>query len=218
MAGFCSRCGAPLSSDTGFCPSCGAQLDGAPANPGGVAPVPAPAYGQPIVPPPPGYPIYPAKSSGGALKIVLIVIAVVVGLGIAAAGIIGFIGWRAMHAHGNSFSLGSNAGVADADLGVPIYPGATRIEKGGMRLKAANNLMVSSAYTTSDPPSAVLDFYRGKMGGQAIENKNVRGTSFESVSVNGNEKDSVIVTVNSDSQLNNGLTHIVILHTKTTTP
>src|ERR1700685_1750234 len=101
MAGFCTKCGAPLASSTGFCTSCGAPVGAGmvtpPAAPPAAAPmpqaVPPNAYAQPVAAYPPAQ-----ASSGGALKIILIVIAVVVGLGVLGAGGFAFFAWRVAHA------------------------------------------------------------------------------------------------------------------------
>jgi hypothetical protein len=161
------------------------------------------------------YPVAPPRKSGGALKVVLIVIAVVVGLGVLGVGAAVYVGYRALHAAGSSISVGSSAQVTDADLGVAIYPGAVPKPGGAARVKIGKATIVSAAYTTSDPASSVAAFYQGKVGGQAIVNKSVTGTSFESVSTNGGEKDSLVVTVGPEPA-NSSVTQIVILHTKTT--
>jgi hypothetical protein len=217
MATFCTKCGASLTSTLGFCPSCGTPIGSPAATPREVfanAPVqmpPPPAvYGQVGA-----YPVAPPQKSGGALKVVLIVIAVVVGLGVLGFGILGYIGYRTLHAAGNSFSVGSAAQVTDSDLGVAVYPGATAKEGGAARVKIGNSTIVSAKYTTSDPVSSVVAFYQGKVGGQAIVNKSVNGTSFESATSNGGEKDSLVVTVGS-APANSSVTQIVILHTKAT--
>lgn len=213
MAGVCTKCGASLPDDgPSFCTSCGAQIEGHQAVP------PQPGVPLSAVPPvaAPYPPAAPPKRSG-VLKGVLIGVGVVIMLVVVGVGVVAYMGYRAFHKAGNSFSLGSSAQVTDADLGAPVYPGATRIEGAGMRLKAANNLMVSASFTTHDPMSSVLDFYRSNVGGQAIESKNVRGTSFESATVNGSEKDSVVITI-APTPSDSSLTQIVILHTKSSTP
>src|ERR1700678_165515 len=129
MAGFCTKCGSAMPSNTGFCPACGTPAGaGSPASQPGVAPVAVPVA-QPVqpapvvqpappayqatpgyapvnpggappaaagYPPAAGYPAQPAKS-GGALKIILIIVAVVVGLGLIAAGVVGYGVWSVAH-------------------------------------------------------------------------------------------------------------------------
>jgi len=210
MAMVCTKCGADIPPATTHCPSCGAHVGTPEASPhpasSTAAPVPPPAYGQPA----------PPKSSGGVLKVVLIVVAAVVVLGVLGVGAAVYMGYRALHAPGNSVSVGPSAQVSDTDLGVSIYPGAVAKQGMGARLKLGNNVMVSATYTTSDPVSSVEDFYRNQVGGQAIESKTVRGTSFESVTTNGAQKNSLVVTISPSST--SGLTQIVILHTKSVAP
>lgn len=217
MATFCTKCGASLASDTGFCPSCGTPI-GSP-----VATPPVASVAAPVQPPPPApvygqvaaYPGVAPKKSGGALKVVLIVVAVVVGLGVLGVGTAAYVAYRALHAAGSSFSVGSSAQVTESDLGVAIYPGAVAKANMQTRVKIGNATIVSGTYTTSDPVSSVVTFYQGKVGGQAIESKNVSGTSFESSTTNGSEKDSLVVTIAPD-RTNSSVTQIVILHTSST--
>jgi hypothetical protein len=217
MAGFCSKCGTSLSSSTGFCPACGTPI-AADAVPPPVTP--PPASPQPFVPPPvmscvppqPGpYPVYQQKSSGGALKIILIVIAVIVVLGVGAVGIAGFVAYRAMHAAGSSLSIGKN--VDESDLGVAVYPGATHIDAGGMKMKVGNNLVVSSTYTTSDPASSVVTFYHDKLGGAVQESDTSSGTSLVSTTLDAGVKDNIVINVTPGSS--GAVTRFVIVHTKT---
>ncbi len=91
MADFCTNCGAPLAAGAGFCIKCGAPRPGAaPAPPAPQAYAPPPqAYAPPpayTAPPAYGTPAPAAKSGGSALKIVLIILAVIFVLG--AAGVI----------------------------------------------------------------------------------------------------------------------------------
>ena len=83
MASFCAKCGAVLPPDKQFCPSCGAAVPAQPsaAQPSAVQPTAA-----------------PAKSGGSAVKIILIIVAVIVGLGILALGGDRYVGWRVTQA------------------------------------------------------------------------------------------------------------------------
>jgi hypothetical protein len=228
MAGFCAKCGAPLSSNTGFCSSCGAPITPVGAVPMAVPP-PQAGYAQMpagAVPPPACYPVAPpTQSSGGALKIILIVIAVVVGLGVLAAGAIGYTAWRVsrsihMSNKGDGMTLSVPGGTIsagdsvsnDADLGVPTYPGAVR-EKGGMQLNSSSASMVMAHFTTSDSPSQVVDFYKSKMGDEtvAVTTGNNEGTVLNS---GGDANDRIMVTVGKGSGDDAGKTTIVIMHSK----
>ena len=210
MSGFCKKCGAPVPFSSGFCPSCGAEVE-APAAAEGVPPA--------VVAPPPvvGYAAVEPKKSSGVLKIVLIVVAVVVVLGVAGVAILGYAGYRALHSAGSSFSMGKNANVSDADLGVSVYPGAVRNASGGMRMNLANNLVVSASYTSNDPASNVISYYQGKLGPSATSMQIGRVTSLTSATVDGGTRESTVVTVTPSPQ-EGGQTQIMIQHTKTSKP
>lgn len=216
MAGFCTKCGAPLASSTGFCTSCGAPVGAGVVTPRAqfpAAPLP-PAYGQPGAYPPP-------RSSGGALKVVLIVVAVVVGLGVLAAGAFGYFAWRVSRSMtvdnkggvsvpgGGTFSAGESA-PNESDLGVPVYPGAAT-EKGGVTMNAASASMVMAKFTTSDSASQVVDFYKSKMGNAAVAVSSGGGTVL---SAGASDSDRIMVTVGEGSGDDSGKTTIIVMHTK----
>jgi hypothetical protein len=156
----------------------------------------------------------PPPRSGGAWKTVLIVVAVVVGLGVLAVGVLGFVGWRAMH--NGSISVGQGSDITAADLGVSIYPGAVANANSSVKMKIGNILTVTAMYTTGDPASSVLSFYQDKMGSMTTT-QNGRTTTLSSVTVNGNFKESIVVTVTPSAQ-DGGATKIMIAHTKAETP
>ncbi|HEX9201066.1 MAG TPA: zinc ribbon domain-containing protein [Acidobacteriaceae bacterium] len=233
MANFCSKCGTSLPPGAASCPSCGTPA-GAGAMmtdaPHASAPPPAAAYPQASAggpPPVAGYPApgpYPAKSSGGALKIILIVVAVVVGLGLVGAGVAGYAVWRVAHSvhvenNGGGVTLTAPGGATistgdstatEAEMGVPVYPGAER-EKGGMSVSSASASMVMAHFTTSDSVSQVTDFYKGKMGDNPVVVSNGNGTVLSS-----GEKgeDSLTVTVGTGNGDDAGKTSILIVHSK----
>jgi hypothetical protein len=192
MAGFCAKCGVPLESSTAFCPTCGTPIASQP-----VPPLPAAAV---------------KKTS--VLKIVLIVVAVLFGLGILGVGTIAYMGWRAMHS--GAISVGQESDVSEADLGVSIYPGAVPNAKAASRMKFSGMQSVSAMYSTGDPASAVLNYYQEKLGPNATSSDR-NGTSVLTLSsAVGNTKDSVIVSVTPGAQAG-GATQIMIMHMKTGT-
>ncbi len=145
MASFCTKCGTANTGDNAFCTSCGAPLGGTAAAPASVSPASnAPAYSAPAYAAP--APV-PAKSGSSALKVILIIVAMFVGLGILSVIAIMFGIWRVskvvhvsqngggsvtVSTPGGTFSAG-NAKVTASDLGVDIYPGATQ-QQGGVRV------------------------------------------------------------------------------------
>jgi hypothetical protein len=239
MAAFCTKCGSPLASSAGFCPACGTPIASAapvapvvaaapvqtaavftppPAQYGAPPVQTAPAYGQV----PGGYPVAPQKSSS-ALKIILIVIAAIVVIGILGAGAFGFMAWRmakSVHvdANGDNVSVSVPGGgtviagdstATNADLGVPTYPGATR-EKGGMNLNSGSASMVMAHFSTNDTQDQVVDFYKGKMGDGTAVVSTGNGTVINS---GGKDTDRIMVTVGPGSGDDSGKTTIVIMHT-----
>jgi hypothetical protein len=100
MAKFCTSCGNPMAEGARFCTSCGAAVPGQPAPPASpatpvqAAPVqagsqpaaPAPAYAPPAV---------PAPGGNAVVKILFGVLAVIVFLGLLAAGSCFYVAYRA---------------------------------------------------------------------------------------------------------------------------
>ena len=194
----CAKCGATLPSDgVSFCPACGAAVGTA----------------APALPPMPGYVVAPPPGSGNSvLKVVLIVVAVVFGLGALGAGVAGFIGYRALHNAGASFSASSNAPVSVEDLGIELYPGAASASKGTVRMKIAGNSMVTSVFTTNDSPEDVVKFYQDKMGPSAEVDSSAQGTTLQRGKGPGEDGDSLLITVTRNKS--DGKTNIVIVHSQ----
>lgn len=200
MAGFCTKCGAPLNDDLAFCTKCGTPVGAAaPATPPAQAPYVPPvsnapaAYTPPVgayTPPasasaPPGAAYTPPaayaspgtatpqKSSSSALKIILIIVAVFVGLGILSVAGIMFGIYRvskAVHVSDNgkgveltvpgagTFSAGDTP-VSASDLGVDTYPGASQ-QKGALKINTPKGTMVTVVFETSDSADKVIDYYK----------------------------------------------------------
>lgn len=211
VASFCSKCGAQLSSDAQSCNACGTPV----APPAAVV---APA--QPVV--------APAQSGSSALKIILIILAVVIGLGILGMGAVGFIAWRVAHAihiagngsdvtihtPGGSLSANTSETYNAGDLGTDIYPGATAA-KGGMRMTLPTGSMVTAIYLTGDSKDQVLAFYKTRFGSDASIFDSGDGTVL---TVNKGERESVVVTITKGSSENEGKTQITIVHTASKKP
>lgn len=213
MAGFCTKCGTPVTGDHAFCTKCGAPVAAAAtATPSSSAPVyAAPVYAAPAA-------ATPAKS-GGALKVILIIVAVFIGLGILSVAGIMFGIWRVskvvhvsqngggavtVSTPGGTYSAG-NTRVSASDLGVDIYPGATQ-QQGAVRVSTPNGSAVTAAYITADSMDKVVDFYKGKLGSGASvftsDKSAVLSLSSE------DKKSSVMITISAE----NGQTKVGILH------
>jgi hypothetical protein len=215
MASFCTKCGTPNTDDNAFCTKCGAPV-GAAVGPVSAAPAlntpVASAYAQPVAP--------PAKSGSSALKVVLIIVAVFVGLGILSVCAVGFGIWRvskAVHVSSNggvtvntptgTLTAGNAGSVSASDLGVDIYPGATQ-QQGAVKVSTPNRTAITAAYTTSDPLDKVVDFYKGKLGPSASVFQSDKSAVLSETS--DDKKSSVMVTIGTEG--NNGQTKIAILH------
>ena len=177
MANFCTKCGNSLDSGARFCNRCGtvvteaappqAPVSQASAPPAAGAYQPAAAAGAPPPPPP--------QNSTSAVKIILIVVGIFVGMGILAGAAVIFGIWGISRAvkvdqSGDKVSITTpmgnmtmdNAPVTEAELGIPIYPGAEG-EQGNLRIGNAKGSMDTFIFRTSDSPQQVIDFYRGKL-------------------------------------------------------
>ena len=177
MANFCTKCGNSLDSGARFCNRCGtvateagpsqAPVSQAYAPPAAGASQPAAATGAPPPPPP--------QKSTSAVKIILIVLGIFVGMGILAGAAVIFGIWGISRAvkvdeSGEKVSITTpmgnmtvdNAPVTEAELGIPIYPGAEG-EQGNLRIGTAKGSMGTFIFRTSDSPQQVIDFYRAKL-------------------------------------------------------
>ncbi|MGA2350378.1 MAG: hypothetical protein ABSF70_08105 [Terracidiphilus sp.] len=204
MASYCARCGTELSPNELICKSCGAAA----ATGDAVA-----AFIPSTAP--------PEKSGSSALKVVLIVIAVVVGLGILGLGAIGFIGYRIaknVHVDPNggvtmSTPMGNitttpDESISASDLGVAVYPGAQATHK-GMRMEMPGASGVILEFLTSDSPDKVLAFYKNELGSGAVV-VSLFGQSTARLQMS--KQESVEVRISASSRLNDGKTKITITH------
>ncbi|HEV2486278.1 MAG TPA: zinc ribbon domain-containing protein [Terracidiphilus sp.] len=209
MASFCSKCGAELSPNTQFCAACGASLAAAVAV---VAPAQLSAA--------------PVQCGGNAHKIILIIVAVFVGLGILGAGAFGFFVWRVAHAvhvsgsgdqvkvhtAGGTLTANSTETYSVSNLGTDIYPGA-QTGKGSMRMTLPTGSMVSAVYVTADSKDQVLSFYMARFGSEASVFDSPDGTVL---TPNKGQQESVVATITKGSSEYDGKTKIHIVHTTST--
>jgi hypothetical protein len=161
-------------------------------------------------------------------KITLIVIAVVVGLGLFSVGVVMYGVYKVAHtvtteskgnaivsALGGSLSAGKDAAVTASDLGVPIYPGAQTGE-GGMHMSLPTITMVSAVYTTNDPVSSVVAFYKGKLGENESDMETGRISVLSSGKQGADGKSGTVITIAPESGDSNGKTRIAIVRTSST--
>jgi hypothetical protein len=170
----------------------------------------------------------PAKSGGSALKIVLIILAIIVGLGILGVGAISYVVYRAAHAFhvsgsgdnahvtmnvpGVNISANTGDNFSASDLGTDIYPGATA-GKGGMRMTLPTGSMVTAVFVTSDSKDQVVSFYKGKFGSDVSVFDEANGAM---ITAQKSKQESIMVTVTANKSEYNGKTEITIVHTIST--
>jgi len=219
MASFCTKCGTAATDDTQFCTKCGAPLGAVASAPAPLAYTPPAAYGLPAA-----ATVQPAPTGGGsnALKIILIIVGIFVGLGILSVCAVMFGIWRVskvvrVSSIGNggavsvstpsgTMTAGSDAKVSASDLGVDLYPGATQ-QQGAVRVSTPGGTAVTAAYTTSDSLAKVVDFYKGKLGAGASVFQSDKSAVLTETDTN--KKNSVMVTIEGQSD---GTTKFSILH------
>ncbi len=162
---FCNSCGATLAPGTKFCSNCGVPVTGA----GAAA---APIANSPTSSPGPAAP----TGSSSAVKMILIVVAVVVAFGILGVATLGIIGVHiAKRAHvlkdSNRVKVETPFGSVDTtkdpqeiakDLGVEIYPGAQAEADGATSATFGSVHTASASFISNDPLDKVCDFYKSK--------------------------------------------------------
>jgi hypothetical protein len=167
----------------------------------------------------------PARGSGGAGRAILMVVAIVAGIGALVAGGISFAAWRVSKSiaasnnnKGNdalfsipglgSISTGNDATADPTQLGAPVYPGAVQ-EKGAVSVGTSKAAGAEAHFTTGDPMSQVVSFYTGNLAG-AIVASTASGTV---INAGPSATDRVTVTITPGSGSNAGKTAIVIVRT-----
>jgi F0F1-type ATP synthase assembly protein I len=216
MANFCAKCGAEVTPDKQFCSVCGAPV---------ASFTPVATYA-PVVTPiaPAAQPVAPQASGGSsAVKIILIIVLIVVGLGILGAGAFGFMVWRvarsvhvngpngevSINTPGGTISANPNEKFSASDLGTDVYPGAESV-KGGMRITLPTGSSVTAIFVTSDSKDQVVSYYKGKFGSQASV---FDSSNSAMLTVEKSKQETVMVTVTPNSSEHGGKTQIAIIHT-----
>lgn len=177
---FCTGCGSNMDANAVFCTKCGKSATPAGDTTSGAAP-PAQTYTPPPAAPQTYTPAPPSASSGGGLKIVLIVIAVIVGLMILGIGTVSFVGYHAAKRmrervrasqdgrsssvdFGGGFKASTNQTSARdlaRKIGIDLYPGA---HQQGDSSEATFGKMSTATIrlTTSDSVDKVASYYKSR--------------------------------------------------------
>jgi Tfp pilus assembly protein PilV len=161
---FCNSCGATLDPATKFCNKCGspnvAQVSAPSTIPAAASSVPQVGSGQ----------------SSGALKIILLVAAVIVAVGILGVATLGIITWRfAKSSHvrqeGDHVKVETPFGTVEStkdpeaavrNLGVELYPGAQVLKSGAASATFGGVHTASANFETGDSVDKVASFYKAK--------------------------------------------------------
>jgi len=161
---FCNSCGATLDPATKFCNKCGApnlaQVSAPSAVPMAVSSGGTSGSGQ----------------SSGALKVILIVAAVVIAVGVLGMATLGIITWRiAKNSHvrqeGDHVKVETPFGTVEStkdpeaavrNLGVDLYPGAHVMKSGAASANFGGMHTASANFETGDSVDKVASFYKAK--------------------------------------------------------
>lgn len=210
---FCNNCGTNLQSEAKFCPKCGSTV---PATSSRTAPRPAAATAAAVaaaVPPAP--PVAPPKTNQ-TLKVVLIVVGVLAGLGILGTIAATYVGLKiASHTkveeHDGNVKVQTPFGTVESnqdadnairDMGIDSYPGAEAIEKSAANVNVGGVHTISVQMQSDDPPDKVAKFYQEQL-------------PHANVNVNDNKQYTIVstrnhhlVTVNIEPQGEKTMIHI----------
>ena len=163
---FCNSCGATLDSGAKFCNKCGTTQPAAAT----AAPVFTPAGAA------------PGTKGNSALKIILIVVAVIVVCGVLAVGAISFFAYRiARHSrvhndNGNvsvetpfgSVNTSTDPDEAARNLGVDLYPGAQVIKGTTSNMTMGSMHTAAADFESGDPVSTVGEFYKSRLPNASV--------------------------------------------------
>ena len=194
---FCNACGATLNPGTKFCNKCGAAIA-----PGASTPAGAPA-----APPPAQVP----TGGSSALKVILIVVAIIVGIGILGVATVGIIGYRiakSSHVSQNgdhvkvdtpfgSVETSKDPDQAAKDLGVDLYPGA-QVQRNGASSAAFGGIRtVTAVFETPDAPDKVCTFYKSRFPGAMVTTSDQNRCTI----VSNNQKNMITINVQTSGDM-----------------
>ncbi len=159
-------------------------------------------------------PLAAPPKPNNTMKIVLIVLAVFVGVGLIVATVAGFAIWRLAKAGtltidtpNGPISAISDGTVTEADLGVPIYPGAVQA-KGTLRVNSPTGPRVQAHFLTPDSKDQVVAFYTDKLGSGAVTTSSAHSALM---TFSKSKQESVMLSIVQRPGQNDGKTQIVIL-------
>lgn len=188
---FCNSCGATLNPGTKFCSKCGVAVPAGASAPGVTSTAP------PAAPVPTG--------GSSALKVILIVVAVIVAfgiLGVATVGIIGYHIAKRSHVSQNgdhvkvetpfgSVETSKNPDQAAKDLGIDLYPGADVQRNGASSASFGGIRTVTAVFETHDAPDKVCSFYKSRFPGAMVTTSDPNRCTI----VSNNQKNMVTINI-----------------------
>lgn len=152
-----------------------------------------------------------SDSNSRVVKAVLITVAIFVGLGVIAVGVIGAGMWY----FAKSIHNVPSATFTERDLGIAIYPGAEPSLRGS-RAEIAGKTMLNATYLTPDSVDKVVAFYKEKAGPNA---KLITTSHGSGLRLSGAAGDVTTVKVMRVPDESGGKTYIMIEHvTETAAP
>jgi len=168
---FCTSCGATLEGASKFCTKCGAAQTGA----GSSAPATGGLAATAVKPAPVTPATTASPSGGGALKVILIVVAIIIGVIVLGGAVIGFGVWRIasrshVEAGKNGARIETPFGTVESNtdtsaalrkLGIDVYPGARPLP-GGAAVSMGSMSTVTAQFETPDSPDLVESFYKAR--------------------------------------------------------
>jgi len=208
---FCNACGATLEAGAKFCPKCGGALNIPAATTGTPAVTPASTAPSAVLPAG-AVPVQPQGSS--AVKIILIIVLVIAGLGFLTIGGLVFVGWRLAHnshisrEHGNvridspfgTVETTNDPKEAARNVGVDVFPGATVVNGGGANVSFGNMHTSAAEFESPAPVDVVAKFYQSR-----YPNANVTTSENGRSTIVSGDKDNLL-TISIEER--DGKTHI----------
>jgi uncharacterized OB-fold protein len=188
---FCNSCGATLTPGTKFCNKCGAAVAAG-----------ASALGVPSTAPA----VAPAPTGGSsALKVILIVVAITVGIGILGVATVGIIGYRIaknsrVSQNGDHVKVETPFGSVETskdpdqaakDLGIDLYPGA-EVQRNGASSAAFGGIRtVTAMFEIHDAADKVCSFYKSRFPGAMVTTSDQNHCTI----VSNNQKNMVTINI-----------------------
>lgn len=195
---FCNSCGATLSPGMKFCNKCGAPQADAVAAPGATSAPAATVMG----------PASPPATGGGALKIILIVVAVIVGIGILGMVTCGVVVRRALkNSHvsqqGDNVKAETPFGTFETskdpeqiakDLAVDLYPGAEMQKNASTSVTMGSIHTVTAVLESSDSVDKVCAFYKERFPNATVTSSDQNRCSL----VSNDQKNMITINIEAD--------------------